>query len=316
MGGEPGHPLRPALHDGEIGDDSAIGLLNRLERLLQQIEAAKPLRWEGKRREFRTLRTDDTMFSLRSELVLANALLRRAVPYEFPDRRGSRPDFVLTDLGVGIELGSRNVDGARDLEDAIQNALRQDDNIVSVHLTYDYEPLIIRSEVREAIVAKIRQLIPVDELLRPPDPALGIPACMVRIRIEPADQLLISRDVTNPQLTWTMADIIREIRHVVMENDRKLAQARSMPKLLIVDLTRCGIAWLGQLGWRAQELTETLTPTDPYIGVGVMVAGYETNTPQFALATNPNAAEEDAKLMSTLRRRLSNATGIEAHPGE
>jgi hypothetical protein len=306
MGGDQRHPLRPVCRDAETGDVSAGGLLNVFEELLRRLEGTRPHRWEGKRRAFRALRDGDAMFSLRSELVMAVLLIERGIPFEFGQEGRPQPDFVLTKFGMGIELGSRNIDGAQELEQAIVAALEADQLTYSVRLTYDYQPMMIRTAVKDAIVEQLRRGQPVDTELRPPDPRLGLPACRVRIEATPSDQIHISRAVADARLTWTMHDVVHEIRRSILDDERKLAQAQSMPTLLVVDLSRCSLAWIGSLAWRVQELADLLTPTDPYIGVGVMITGYERITPELALATNPHACTHDAQLMEQPQSRLQN----------
>src|SRR4051812_44877974 len=91
------HPLSSLIADPDPGSDA---ILDAFEQLIAPLEARAPLRWEGKRRTFRALRTDHELLELRAELLIAAMLTRASAEFEFGDTAIVNPDFVLAS-GLG-----------------------------------------------------------------------------------------------------------------------------------------------------------------------------------------------------------------------
>jgi len=83
--------------------------LDTLELILAPVDAAEPLRLPTKMKAFRTLTTDTELLEQRAELLIGSMLARGEVLFEFGK---DHPDYVLGDQALGIEVGSRALDGA------------------------------------------------------------------------------------------------------------------------------------------------------------------------------------------------------------
>lgn len=108
--------------------------LDTLELIVAPVDAAGPLRLPTKIKEFRTLTTDAELLEQRAELLIGSLLARGGVPFEFGK---DYPDYVLGDRALGIEVGSRALDGPWALHNRLEELLAASGSDVSVQLSFD-----------------------------------------------------------------------------------------------------------------------------------------------------------------------------------
>ena len=89
-----GHPLN--------SDDVPEQALVSFETLIMTVAEAAPMRWEGRRRDFRRPNNDTNLWAARVELVVAGALIQTGAHIEFRDR----PDIVVAGE-MGLEVTTR-----------------------------------------------------------------------------------------------------------------------------------------------------------------------------------------------------------------
>jgi hypothetical protein len=287
------HPLRELLDAADDGSDLAVPACARWDALLSQVEQAQPKRWEGKRREFRSQNLFGETLGERSELVVAASLARAGVQFEFGQPGAPQPDLVLPDWGLGIEVGSRVLDGAQQLEDEIRVAAESSQRSELVKIVFDLRPLAIREKVRREIVDRFRRGHEVDEEVVPAHDQQS--AVRVRItRTPPPGPMKVETSVLRALLTPHQQDVVAEIKSKVIKYPRKVGQAKSMPTILTVDVGRCGLAWLSPLSMWEQRLPDLLDEQDPYVGVAVMVVDLGEEDVQMAWAASPYCDPEVA----------------------
>jgi len=83
-----------------------------LDELFGTVSQAAPTRWEGRRRDFRSLSSDSELRSAYLEIVVAATLIKGGVAMEFRER----PDIVAGGE-LGLEVTSRHVGPAEDLSE-------------------------------------------------------------------------------------------------------------------------------------------------------------------------------------------------------
>lgn len=305
VGDSVAHPLRELLDAADAGSVQAAAVCAAWDDLLVQVEQAAPNRWQGKRKEFRQQTSYSETLSERSELLLAAGLVRAGVQFEFGRPGQPQPDLVL-EAGLGIEVGSRCVDGAQQLAEEIQTVVDLGDESEHIQITFDVRPLAIREKLRREIVALVRSGQEVDvEVL----PVRGDqPAARVRITRTPSSgPSVVETSIDNALLTPHLQDVEAEIKSKIIKDRRKVAQATSMPTVIVIDLARCGLAWLRPLRIWEQVLRGMLDEDDPYVAIAVMVTDLDSNGVQLAWAANPHADSERAKQVSRLFAQLSEA---------
>ncbi len=106
-GADATHPL--------LSPEMTDRFLDTLERIAAPVDAANPVRLPTKTKAFRTLKTRTELLEQRAELLIGSMLARGGVPFEFGK---DHPDYVLADSELGIEVGSRALDGPWALHDA------------------------------------------------------------------------------------------------------------------------------------------------------------------------------------------------------
>jgi hypothetical protein len=297
------HPLRELVNAADGDSTPAAIACAAWDELLSQVEAAAPNRWQGKRKEFRGQSTFNETLSEHSELVLAAWLARAGIEFEFGQPGQPQPDLVLPEWGLGIEVGSRTLNDAQLLEDEIRAVVELSPAPEHVQVAYDTRPLAIRATARAKIVDKVRRGMEVNEEAVPAHgnhPPIG-----VRITRTPASGAsTVTTSVDSTLLTPHLLEAEAEIRSTVIKNPGKIRQAESMPTVLVIDIARCGFAWLRPLPMWQQALERLLDEDDPYIASAVMVTGPGSDT-QLAWAANPHRDQTVAERVSQLFARLS-----------
>jgi hypothetical protein len=108
--------------------------LDTLELIVSPVDAADPLRLPTKIKAFCTLTTDAGLLEQRAELLIGSMLARGGIPFEFGK---DHPDYVLRDQALGIEVGSRALDGPWALHDRLEELLAASGSDVFVQLSFD-----------------------------------------------------------------------------------------------------------------------------------------------------------------------------------
>lgn len=304
-----GHPLRLFAAEPDAGSEV---ILDAFEDLIAPLEALAPLRWEGKRRTFRSLRADHEFLELRAELVIAAKLTRASAGFEFGDTSTLNPDFVLAS-GLGIEVTSRAPAGIEGLYEALENALGVTPS-ASVHLTFDPYPVRIKSEEAEALARDVLEVARLAETTRSGgvvervvrDPANGVEVGL-QAQVLPVPSLgsgvRITWETVSADLTAPMAAVESQLA-LVLQDERKLRQASVMPCLLAVDIARLGSGWMRPPGVWAGRLAQLIPDDWPFIGLAVFAPSLHTSDCDFALALAPGLRLQHAELLHRLARTL------------
>lgn len=140
--------------------------LDTLELIVAPVDAAEPMRLPTKMKAFRTLTTDAELLEQRAELLIGSMLARGGVRFEFGK---DHPDYVLGDQALGIEVGSRALDGPWALHDRLEELLADNQSDVSVQLSFDDRPLKLGAARIEEIAQEIAQEIAAHPMNQPAD---------------------------------------------------------------------------------------------------------------------------------------------------
>lgn len=256
-------------------DPDALPEYQPIEATLRALQESNPARLDGKRREFRTVRTAAEFRGLQVELSFGAMLARHGIAFDFGAPGMPQPDFVLRHLELGIELTAKRADPLWDLKWHLHAELRDISPRLAVHLTFSAPPFSIRTKVRDALVEEIRRAAQDGErevycVVRPA--GHGEPAITVRVLLSPSTwhrwpQIRVEGDGNAHRLL--LADAERAIV-AAMEDKRKKRQGQSMPTLLLVDVsdvkhvqTRSNAAWL-------QQFAQFLTRERVFVGFGII----------------------------------------------
>jgi hypothetical protein len=99
-------------------------ILAAFDTIISRLEAARPLRLTAELKDFRNARTFDDLRIVRSELVAGGMLAAADVGFDFGARGGTpQPDLVLRETSLGIEVKNRTLDGLRELERNLDDAV-------------------------------------------------------------------------------------------------------------------------------------------------------------------------------------------------
>lgn len=264
------------------------------DRLLAQLEAADPVGLEQKRRDFRAKRYFSEVYSEFAELTFASWLVEAGVTFKFGEIGGTpQPDFVLAEWDFGVEIGSRSVDGANELLDDVESALHGHAP-EQVEIEFDTRPLAIRERVRQEIVDRVRADSAVEHEAVPAHGGHDPIRVRIHRRPSPGEQTTVRLSVASALLAPHLADVEAEIRAKVIKDDRKRAQAESMPTILVVDISRCGIGWVRPPNVWAHQLASMLDDDDPYVAIAVMITDLADTSVRLAWAPRSGADDETA----------------------
>ena len=140
-GAHAGHPLlRPEMPGW---------FLDTLELIVAPVDAAGPLRLPTKIKAFRTLTTDAELLEQRAELLAGSMLAFRS------SSGRTIPTTCSGNQALGIEVGSRALDGPWALHDRLEELLAASGSDVSVQLSFDDRPLKLGAERIEKIAQAI-----------------------------------------------------------------------------------------------------------------------------------------------------------------
>ena len=87
-------------------------------------------------------------------------LAAAGVGFDFGTRGGTpQPDLVLRETGLGIEIKNRTLDGLRELQRNLDDAVADLGAPVTIYLACDERPLVIKADARTAIVQQASGMI-------------------------------------------------------------------------------------------------------------------------------------------------------------
>jgi hypothetical protein len=279
IGADAAHPLlRPEMPDW---------FLDTLEHILVPVDAANPVRLLTKVKAFRTLTTDTELLEQRAELLIGSMLARGGVLFEFGR---DHPDYVLVDGALGIEVGSRALDGPWALHDRLEERLAARDDDAFAQLSFDDRPLKLGATRIEEIAEEIadHQMSQLAVTLRFND--VGLTVHLTRGTGTPASRVSVTfAGGLGLNLSAHMADVEREIANKAAEKAR---QADKMPTIVLLDMSRTGWAWMRGSEAMIPALRQTL-PSTPFAGLGVFFTSLGQDEPmQLHLALTSPVRQE------------------------
>ncbi len=78
----------------------------------------------------------------------------------------------------------------------------------------------------------------------------------------------------------------------VLQDDQKIAQAKTMPTILLVDAARVGMSWMPSPQSWAARLSEGLPAGSDFVGVGVMIPTLDHKDAPLAITVRFNAPKQ------------------------
>ena len=275
-------PERPVLTKWLAGAEAAHPLLRQempgcfldaLELIVAPIDAANPLRLPTKIKAFRTLRTDTELLEQRAELLIGSLLAWGGVPFEFGK---DHPDYVLGNQALGIEVGSRALDGPWALHDRLEELLAASGSDILVQLSFDDRPLKLGGarieEIAEAIAS--HPMSQATASMRFDDAGLSVQ--ITRSAVTTLSRVAVTfAGGLGLNLTAHMEDVEREIANKAAEKAR---QAGKMPTILLLDMSRTGWAWMRGPQAMIPALQRVL-PSTPFAGLGVFFTSLDSAEP-------------------------------------
>lgn len=288
------HPL--------TGPEMPDWFLDTLELILAPVDAANPLRLPTKIKAFRTLKTRTELLEQRAELLIGSMLARGGVPFEFGK---DHPDYVLSGGALGIEVGSRALDGPWALHDRLEERLAARDDDIFASLSFDDRPLKLGAarieEIAEAIAG--HQMSQPAEALRFAD--AGLTVQLTREAASPASRVAVTfAGGFGLNLSAHMADVEREIANKAAEKAR---QAGKMPTIILVDMSRTGWAWMRGPQAMIPALRRIL-PSTPFAGLGVFFTSLDQAKPmQLHLALTSPVPQDVAPVIEQAAAALDAA---------
>jgi hypothetical protein len=237
------------------------------------IDAAEPLRLPTKVKAFRTLTTDKELLEQRAELLVGSMLARAGVSFEFGK---DHPDYVLGNQKLGIEVGSRALDGPWALHDRLEELLGASGSDIFAQLSFDDRPL----KLGAARIEQIAQQVASHTMSQPTDSMrfddVGVSVRLTRGAVTTGIRVAVTfAGGLGLELTAHMADVEREIQNKAMEKAR---QAGKMPTIVLVDISRTGWAWMRGPEAMVPALQKIL-PSTPFAGLGVFTTSLDHHEP-------------------------------------
>ncbi len=298
------HPLRE-LFDAASPTDAATSprrmILVAFDTIISRLEAAQPLRLAAELKDFRNARTFDDLRIVRSELVAGGMLAAADVGFDFGSRGGTpQPDLVLRETNLGIEIKNRTLDGLRELERNLDDAIADLVAPVTIHLACDERPLVIKTDVRAAIVQQAAGMIQAGQrgtfVTQLDQPWAATPQLNLSVRVADRSPVPGSARVIFEEgfssLPGPLDDAEAEVVKV-LQDEQKIQQALTMPTILLVDAALTGMSVFRPINVWAQRL-DVLLPTDtPFVGIAVMI---------------PQLTRPDAPLALVTRAGIDSAT--------
>jgi hypothetical protein len=253
------------------------------EGLLKLIDDTSPTRVASKRRDFRAARSREEVQGMWSELSVAAWLIRRGFVLEFGEPGVANPDLIIPALGVGVEVTHRHRSGEWQLRQLVmelrnerRRAGRRRDKLFAISMTA--VPLHIRAgvlkDVKGALAEAMDEGTTMHAVLRPS--GAGYAAITAEFRFADEESFGAFPRITYTTDAQTAAGLaLHDVEALLVEamhDKRKVAQARSMPTILLVVLDGLSRTIWGRpdrvWGSRLAELHE---PDLPYAAAGLAI---------------------------------------------
>ncbi len=294
------HPLRE-LFDAASAADAPTSqrrtILAALDTIISRLEAAQPqpLRLATERQDFRNARTFDNLRIVRSELVVGGMLAAARVGFDFGARGGTpQPDLVLRETRLGIEIKNRTLDGLRELERDLDDAVADLGAPVTIYLACDERPLVIKADVRTEIVQQASGMIRAGQrgtfVTQLDQPWAGTPQLNLSVRVANGSPVPGSARVIFEEgffsLPGSLDDAEAEVVKV-LQDEQKIQQALAMPTILLVDAALTGMSVFRPMNVWAQRLNALLPTDTPFVGIAVMMPELISPDAPLALVTRP-----------------------------
>ena len=292
------HPLREWYERAGAGDAATSlrrMILGALDTIIGRLEVAQPARLSAERRDFRNARTTDDLRIVRSELVAGGMLAAAGIGFDFGARGGTpQPDLVLRDSVLGIEVKNRTLDGLRELERDLDAAITELAAPVTIYVACDERPLVIKPDVRAAIVNHATAMIQAGQhgtfVTQLDQPWATTAQLDLSVRITERSPVQGSAQVIFEEgffaLPASLADAEAEVLKV-LNDAQKIQQALALPTILLVDAGMTGMAVFRPPHIWTQRLGQLLPPDTPFVGIAVMMPELTQADAPIALATRP-----------------------------
>ena len=290
------HPLRELFDEASAADEATSPrrmILTAFDLIISRLDAAQPLRLGAELKDFRNARTHDDLRIVRSELVVGGMLAAAGVGFDFGARGGTpKPDLVLRESNLGIEIKNRTLDGLRELERKLSEAVADLGAPVTIYLACEERPLVIKNNVRIEIIEQASEMIQAGQrgtfLTQLDQPWAATPKLNLSVRIADRSPVPGSAKVIFEEgffsLPGSLDDAEAEVVKV-LQDEQKIQQALAMPTILLVDAALTGMSAFRPINVWAQRL-KVLLPTDtPFVGIAVMMPELTSPDAPLALVT-------------------------------
>jgi hypothetical protein len=290
-GARASHPLlHPAV---------PVRFLDTMELILAPVDAAEPLRLPTKMKAFRTLTSDTEWLEQRAELLIGSMLARGGVPFEFGK---DHPDYALGNGALGIEVGSRALDGLWALQGRLKELLAGTGSDVSVQLSFDGRPLKLGASRIEEIAQEITASPMNQQAVSMRFGDIGLTAHLTSGTGIPDSHVTVAfSGGWGFNLTAPMEDVEREIENKAREKAR---QAGKMPTIVLVDISRTGCVWMRG----PQDLLPALQrilPSTPFVGLGVFTTYLDSPVALTNLVLSGTRPPQTEPLLAKVARALN-----------
>jgi len=306
------------MFDASRADDQPTSprwaILRAFDTIIGRLEAAEPqpLRLAAERKDFRNARTFDDLRIVRSELVAGGMLANAHVGFDFGARGGTpQPDLVLHETNLGIEVKNRTLDGLRELERELDTVVANLRAPVTIYIACDERPLIIKPDVRRAIVGQVTVRIQSGRqttfVTRLEQPWAATPELELSVRLADKSPVEGSARVIFEEgffsLPASLLDAETEVLKV-LGDEQKIHQALAMPTVLLVGAALTGMSVFRPLHVWAQRLNLLLPDDTPFVGIAVMMPELTSPDAPLAMVTRPSADLGDIAAVQKLARDL------------
>lgn len=279
----------------------ALQVLLATSQLVQPVAKANPLRLDGKRKEFLRLKSDAEFLAWRAEMVVAHRLATCGAAFKFGDPKVANPDLILTSKGtsegtskdIGIEVTSLSPDGVARLLEDLRTELEPACMVAQVRV--DHYPVRLRVADYAPLIQWARSVATGGETtnsirtLTVCDPKNGQPI-NVTVRVLHRERGPCDRRVTFETTAGELTAALDAVEYAVLEKTRdqsKIKQAKVIPTVLLVDVTRLGAGWIRPPRVWAHSLVKRLDSSFPFIGLGVLITRPEDVAYEIGLAPSP-----------------------------
>jgi hypothetical protein len=293
IGHRPTHPLRHN-YEGTEGQDA---MLTILDGIMQDLDEAELERLQSKRNRFAAVSTFEECMDQRTELLVADMLLRADVRFEFLAEGGKpQPDIQLLDTPLRLEITSRWTTQFGQLQDELEADLAG----AGFEITFrcaEHPVRILESErrrIREEIQARVAEGEPFEFTELIGTWRFRQSCLMLKISGTPSGTTASRADI---QVTGAvLTDHLNDVELLICDkltDEAKNRQAEARPTMLIVEAARAGIGWI-----RSDEVWKRRLPTlleeadTKFVALGLMFIDNVAPDVRFFTAVRPECPED------------------------